>query len=54
MNEIELRRKYSGFLPKKAMHELVAPGAPTASDIAAARALLAKVDAAKAPEKAAK
>lgn len=54
MTEAEARKLYSGFIPPKIKAQLKAKGEPTVLEIAAARALLAKVDGEKAKAEKAK
>ena len=43
MTEIEIRKMYSGFIPPKLRAQLDANREPSEAEIAAAKALLAKV-----------
>lgn len=49
MTEEAVRKAYSGFLPPKIAAQLKAKAEPSEADIAAARALIAKVEGRRAP-----
>lgn len=49
MTEEAVRKVYSGFLPAKIAAQMKAKSEPTEADIAAARALLAKVEGKRGP-----